>query len=90
MRTTGEDVFALFDNNIAYQITLQDALEADLLSPFHYFGIADLTVDGATVGDDSDFSLLTSRARVDHIVDEIDRHTVRAERRGLMLAVWRR
>jgi superfamily II DNA or RNA helicase len=84
MRTTGEDVFALFDNNIAYQITLQDALEADLLSPFHYFGIADLTVDGATVGDDSDFSLLTSRARVDHIVDEIDRHTVRAERRGLM------
>ena len=83
-RTTGEDVFALFDNNIAYQITLQDALGADLLSPFHYFGIADLTVDGATVDDESDFSLLTSEARVDHIVDEIEKHTVRAERRGLM------
>ena len=83
-RTTGEDVFALFDNNIAYQITLQDALGADLLSPFHYFGIADLTVDGATVDDDSDFSLLTSEARIDHIVDEIEKHTVRAERRGLM------
>jgi superfamily II DNA or RNA helicase/HKD family nuclease len=83
-RTSGEDVFALFDNNIAYQITLQDALGADLLSPFHYFGIADLTVDGATVDDDSDFSLLTSEARVDHIVSEIEKHTVRAERRGLM------
>jgi len=83
-RTTGEDVFALFDNNIAYQITLQDALGANLLSPFHYFGIADLTVDGATVDDDSDFGLLTSEARVDHIVREIDAHTVKSERRGLM------
>ena len=33
------------DNNIVYETRLRDALEAELLSPFHYFGVSDQTVD---------------------------------------------
>lgn len=41
-RTDDFDVYAAFDHNIAYEIRLQQALEENLLCPFHYFGITDL------------------------------------------------
>ncbi len=43
-RTDGVDIYELFDHNIVYEIRLQTALEHDLLCPFHYFGISDLSV----------------------------------------------
>lgn len=42
-RTDGVNVAAFFDHRIAAELRLWDALEADLLSPFHYFVIADNT-----------------------------------------------
>lgn len=42
-RTDGIDVRAFFDNRVAAELRLWDALEADLLCPFHYFGINDGT-----------------------------------------------
>ena len=45
------DVYEIFDHNIAYEIRLQQALEEELLCPFHYFGITDLTIDGEVIGD---------------------------------------
>ncbi|MBT0995536.1 DUF3427 domain-containing protein [Cellulomonas sp. DKR-3] len=42
-RTDGGDVRTYFGNRTAYELRLWDALEQDLLSPFHYFGIADNT-----------------------------------------------
>ena len=59
-RTDGYDVYRLFNNVIAYRITLQDALENDMLAPFHYFGIADLEIDDDTVDDPSLFNRLAS------------------------------
>ena len=38
-RTDNFDVFQLFDHNIACEVRLQQALENDMLCPFHYFGI---------------------------------------------------
>jgi superfamily II DNA or RNA helicase/HKD family nuclease len=43
-RADGVDVREFFDGHTAAELRLWDALEANLLSPFHYFGIAD-TVD---------------------------------------------
>ena len=43
-RTDGFDIYKLFGHNIASEIRLQDALEDDLLCPFHYFGISDLDI----------------------------------------------
>lgn len=36
--TNNYDIYELFDHNIAYEIRLQQALEEDLLCPFHYLG----------------------------------------------------
>ncbi len=41
---TGEgsdEVFALFDHNVVYEIRLRGALDAGLLCPFHYYGVAE-------------------------------------------------
>lgn len=35
--TKNYDIYALFNHQIAYEIRLQQALEEDLLCPFHYF-----------------------------------------------------
>lgn len=40
-RTDDFDVYAAFDHNNVCEIRLQQALEYDFLSPFHYFGITD-------------------------------------------------
>ena len=72
-RTDGYDLYELFDHNIIYEIRLQQALEEDLLCPFHYFGISDLWVD--TQEDISDmevsFSNLSTKERVDKIIEKI-------------------
>lgn len=79
------DVFALFNHVIAYQITLQDALANEMLAPFHYFGIADLSIDYEEQDDVSLFAKLTSDERVRHIVEKLEEYTVdKAHRRGLV------
>lgn len=66
-RTDGFDIFSMFHNNIAYEIRLQKAMEEDLLCPFHYYGLSDLTVDGEVIDDKSDFSKLVCDERIKHI-----------------------
>lgn len=70
-RTDDFDVFEAFDHNIAYEIRLQQAMEEDLLCPFHYFAITDLKVDGETVSDKSDFNRLTDDARVNYVIEQV-------------------
>ena len=84
-RTDGYDVYALFNHIIAFRITLQNALDEDMLAPFHYFGIADLAIDDEAIDDVSLFSKLTSSERVDHITRKIEEYTVeKQDRRGLI------
>lgn len=65
-----ESVYDLFNHNIAHEIRLQDALEEDLLCPFHYYGITDLDVDNQRIDNKSDFKYLTSDNRVKHIMTQ--------------------
>lgn len=44
-RQDGHDVLAWCDWNVAYEIRLPEAIDRGWLLPFHYFGIADETVD---------------------------------------------
>lgn len=71
-RMDGGNVFALFHHNVAYEIRLQEALEQDMLCPFHYFGISDIAVDGRVTDDDTAFDVLTSDERVKHILDKAE------------------
>lgn len=70
------DVYEIFDHNIAYEIRLQQAMEEDLLCPFHYFGITDLSIDGEIIGDADqveglrNFNRLTSDVRVDYVIEQ--------------------
>ncbi len=74
-RTDTFDVYAVFDHNIAYEIRLQQALEEDLLCPFHYFGITDLQIDGETIDEETglrDFNRLTADVRVDYVIEQMN------------------
>ncbi|MFD3158804.1 DEAD/DEAH box helicase (plasmid) [Haloimpatiens sp. FM7330] len=41
-RCDGENIFDVFDDNIALEVRLREALEEELVVPFHYFGITDI------------------------------------------------
>ena len=78
------DVYAAFDHNIAYEIRLQQALEENLLCPFHYFGITDFLTNGNET-DFTDFNYLTSNQRVDYIIKQTNYYGYSGERvKGLM------
>ena len=83
-RTDGSTVVDLFGGRTAAQLRLWDALEADLLCPFHYFGIADGTdlrgvtwsrgrydehqLEGLYTGNDARVAVVLAQVR-DKIVD---------------------
>ena len=69
-RTDGHDIFSDFHHNIAFEIRLHRALEDDILSPFHYFGVTDISVDGSEIDEQSGFNLLSSEERVNHVVEK--------------------
>ena len=85
-RTDGFNIYDLFDNNIAHEIRLQEALEEDLLCPFHYFGITDVEFEDSTVDDDfTDFNLLASDSRVDYLIEKSEFYGYSGERRKALV-----
>ncbi len=70
-RTDGFDIFKLYEYNIAYEIRLNRALDEGMLCPFHYFGITDVSVNNKMLDEKSDFSLLVSSERINHIIEKI-------------------
>ena len=69
-RPDGFDIYGLFNNEIAYEIRLQGALENNLLCPFHYFGITDLIVEGQPIDDLTEFNRLVSDDRVNYVIEQ--------------------
>lgn len=79
------NIFKMFDYNVAYEIRLQQALEEDLLCPFHYFGITDISIDGNALDENTDFRYLVDDERVNHIIDRINFYGFCGERvKGLI------
>ncbi|MFA9421966.1 MAG: DUF3427 domain-containing protein [Sedimentibacter sp.] len=73
--TNNYDIYALFNHQIAYEIRLQQALEEDLLCPFHYFGITDIVINGELSNDNTgirNFSNLVSDARVEYVIQKAE------------------
>lgn len=44
-RMDGKDILALCDYNLVGEMGMRKAMEKDLIVPFHYFGVNDITVD---------------------------------------------
>lgn len=71
-RSDGFNVFAEFNHVIAYEIRLNQALESQILSNFHYFGIAGIEVEG--YGTVDGFNELEHENRVQHILENVERY----------------
>lgn len=73
--TQNYDIYGLFHHQIAYEIRLQQALEEDLLCPFHYFGITDLQTEEESQRKSfyqREFQNLVTDARVDHVIQQAE------------------
>ena len=83
-RMDGGNIFSFYDHNIAYEIRLNDALEYNLLCPFHYFGINDFTIDGEAK-DTDDFKKLVSDQRVKLVMEKANYYGYSGDRvKGLI------
>ncbi|OZI13360.1 NgoFVII family restriction endonuclease [Bacillaceae bacterium SAS-127] len=71
-RSDDFNIYSLFDYNIAYEIRLQEALEEDMLCPFHYFGVTDFQFNGEFIDDATILSRLVTEERVKHLVEKIE------------------
>ena len=81
-----DNIYDLFDNNIAHEIRLQEALEENLLCPFHYFGIADVEFENGEIDDNfTDFNLLASDRRAEHLIEKSEFYGYSGERRKALV-----
>ena len=84
-RTDDHNICADFDFNIAYEIRLQEAMEEDMLCPFHYFGVSEIQVDGQVLDDATEFNHLVSEERLRNIFEKIEFYGHQGDRvRGLI------
>ena len=71
----GKNIYQIFNYQIAYEIRLQQAMEENMLCPFHYFGITDVSLlgDKEIKGKkltESSFNQLVGDERVKHIIEQ--------------------
>ncbi|OKL37507.1 DUF3427 domain-containing protein [Domibacillus mangrovi] len=84
-RTDDFNIYELFDYNIAYEIRLQEALEEDMLCPFHYFGVTDIEYNGESIDDTTILSKLVTEERVNHIIEKVQYYGFSGEKvKGLI------
>ena len=73
----GRNIYEIYHYQIACDIRLQQAMEEDMLCPFHYFGISDISMLNdkeikAKKISERYFNHLTSDERVKHIIEQAD------------------
>lgn len=84
-RSDDNNIYENFDYNIAYEIRLKQAMEENMLCPFHYFGVSELLVNDELINDSTRFNDLVSEARVDHILEQVSYYGYSGERvKGLI------
>lgn len=86
----GRNIYEIFNYQIAYEIRLQQAMEENMLCPFHYFGISDISiVDDKQLKSkkltERDFNQLTGHERVRHIIEQANYYEYSGDRvKGLI------
>lgn len=69
-RSDDKNIYELFDYNVPYEIRLQEALEEEMLVPFHYIGVSDYTYNGEVIDDNTNLKYLVSEERVKYVVKQ--------------------
>ncbi|WP_067514967.1 DUF3427 domain-containing protein [Endozoicomonas ascidiicola] len=88
-RMDGRDVLKLCHYNIVCDIRLKEALAMELLAPFHYFGVADETVDYDQIERQASgqfveaklVNRLNTAERVDYIIEQMNKYSFHGQRR---------
>lgn len=86
----GKNIYEIFHYRIAHEIRLQQAMEDNLLCPFHYFGVSEvISLDDKTLQatklTDEEFNQLTSDERVKHVIEQSEYYGYSGDRvRGLV------
>ena len=84
-RTDNYDIFSLFDNNIAAEIRLNEAMSENLLCDFHYYGVSDLNLDFNKVKKLSQFNKIDYQTQSEKIIEKAQYYGVDNENvRGLI------
>ena len=69
-RSDDKNIYELFDYNVPYEIRLQEALEEEMLVPFHYIGVSDYTYNGEVIDDNTNLKYLVSEERVKYVMEQ--------------------
>ena len=87
-RMDGNSIYKVFDENIACDITLDDALQNNLVTPFHYFGITDINCIDYSNIDISKMDELTKilkvNKRVEYIIDKMEFYSHSGSKRKVL------
>ncbi|MDN5124970.1 DEAD/DEAH box helicase [Aliarcobacter butzleri] len=87
-RMDGNSIYEVFDENIALDIRLNDALEHNLIVPFHYYGISDIqSIDYENIDlrkIDLLAKLLSVNKRVDFIIDKMNFYSNSGNKRKVL------
>ncbi len=78
-RMDNQDIFALCDDNVIYEISLKQSIERDLLVPFRYYAIYDPT----------DYDRI-EMANGRYVVEDLERQLSYEERADLIIGQYRR
>ncbi|MCG3718217.1 DEAD/DEAH box helicase [Aliarcobacter butzleri] len=87
-RMDGNSIYEVFDENIALDIRLNEALENNLIVPFHYYGISDIqSIDYENIDlrkIDLLAKLLSVNKRVDFIIDKMNFYSNSGNKRKVL------
>ena len=73
-RMDNQDIFELFEQNVPFELRLRDAINNDLVVPFHYYGIRDELINYGEEDKNKISKNIAESKNVDFIIKEIERH----------------
>ncbi|MGL5657462.1 MAG: DEAD/DEAH box helicase [Cetobacterium sp.] len=84
-RCDGGNIYEIFHMNVPVEIRLQEALDRELVTPFHYYGVKDISEVNLEGIDLNDIAAVTKalnlEKRVDFIVEKMNFYGYSGERR---------
>lgn len=76
------NVYELFDHNVAYEIRMKEAINQDLIVPFHYYGVTDIY---SNEKNDVEFNEISINDRVTNILNKSELYGYHGDKvRGLI------
>ena len=73
-RMDNQNVFEFFDQNVPFELRLRDAINNDLVVPFHYYGIRDELVDYSSKDRMVIAKAIAAQDNIEFIKEQIEKH----------------